>query len=861
MFHKRFSGAVQGLLRAKERSLILGLCAASVLSAVAAGCGGGKATPTLSQVADVVVAQNQRSIGPEGGQVSLPSGVTLTVPQGALPAEVTVTLKQLEKPKYFGESAIAYEIQGLGSLIGTAKLIIPVGEVDGKTPKKEEISILLYDESSQYPEPFQVKELDFEYDAISGKAIVDISPSMNFEYAAAAGKATVDIVPSMKQSRSPLLERFRILFQKEPYYSPQSSEKLLPMPYYEQVGNSCWAASCLMLARAFKTDPPGFHLGKILAYVKASDDDFGLGIIDFQTTMLHYLAVYSKATVKWRGYASITSLRSRMLRELDAGHPLILRMSKWGTAHAVLVVGYRDNGEKFILHDPKGAMPPDDTDGGAYTVRDLKWIDNQRTHRGVAMQVAWVDSALPSSRTLQTVGCPGRDEKGDLPLGEMKFYGINLDKNREEPISYLQFRPSAINGYTWVAVRDMKSLSEMPSTTTKLHMDVPVWNASREQTSVRVKIALYTGSTRLTWESRTLDLSPAADNTTVKRGVVTDIELGPPGTVRRYDLADDKGIQKVNIDVRLEGMDGSYRDSFDLDVNLSLLPVISKLEPTQVKPGEEVTINGICFGDRKSSKGGVLLNGKALQIVSWSDRKIVAKVPTDAASGDLVVTTGERHRYTSNSVPLTIATTVEKTISEKWDYNLRNFDTTFLTFDNVKAKYGIDAKIEMPVGAEFSRDELPGSWVAYLIKFPTKLPASLPPVRVVATITGLTASNGFIDPESGFKDNGAPPDSDGYGYVRYSVKRYEFDATGLYGRPIDPNICTITMTEPSKGVYRAEFEVDSKKLDTPGTGYRVTLEVRFYYRHEIKDPGEKQPYVRENALWVLQDFHFHIYRE
>lgn len=853
MLRRRLSSVGRSPLRAKglSFSLVLGLYATFVLSVFVAGCGGGgkggtTPTPPTDTSADLLVEKRSERIDPQkGGQVALSNGAVLTIPQGAIPTESTVTLSLLNKPKYFGESAVAYDIQGLGSLTGTAKLSVPVGKSE---KPKEEVSIFIYDETPIAGEPFQVKELDFEYDATTEKA-------------------TVDIAPPSKQSRSRILERLRILVQLEPYYSAKGEEKLLPVPYYEQAGNSCWAGANLMLVRAFNPEPPGFHIGRILTYVGVSDDDFGIGTLAFQTTMLQYLAIHSKATVKWRGYASPATLKFRMLRELDAGHPLILRMA----GHVVLVVGYRDFGRKFVLHDPMGVTPPTNDEGGAYTVRSLEWIHNQRPYPLVALQVAWVEAELPSNRTLQTIGCPGADEKGAALLGEMRFHRIELDTGREKPYGYLQFRPSAVWGYAWLTLVGQNPISEMPSETTKLSVKVPVWNASREPASVKVKVSLYTGSACLkTWESATLDLPSATDNNTVKREVATDIELGPPGTdgVRRYDLADANGIQKVNIDVRLLGTDGSYRDSFYLDVNLSLRSVISKVEPTKVAAGSDIIINGACFGDKKSTQGGVLLNGKALQIISWSDRKIVAKAPDYATSGDLVVTTGERYRYMSNRISVTVMTTstVKKPIKDTWDYNLREFDRTLydenwnpvgeIKFD-VKAKFSMEGEIEAPAGSEFTEEDNPAyGWKAYNVK----IPESITPVKVVATIRGLTASNSFIEPESGFKDNGAPPGSDGYGYVKYSVKRYELVAKGPNGQPIDQSICTINITEPNNGVYRVEFEVDATKLYSPGTAYRVTLELWYYYDDEVKHPNGKPASVRSNVGRILRTFHFHIYR-
>lgn len=804
-----------------KRITLESLVVVSIVSALLAGCGGGGGgTSTPPQVEDVVVDQKQGSIGPDGGEISLRNGATLTVPAGALPATVMVKLTQLEKPKYFGAFAIAYEIVGLSSLQGTAQLSIPVGKTkNGEEIKKEEISILLFDPTPIAGEPFQVKEQDFQYDTAAQNATVTISPT--------------------KQSRKGILERLRFVFQLEKEYLPKVSEKLIHMPYYEQVGGSCWATATMMLARAFKTDAPGFHLGKILAYVKASDDDFGIGVLGFQTVMLQYLAVYSKATVQWRGYVRMQHLKWRMLRELEAGHPLILRFPRaTGGYHVVLVVGYRDYGKQFVMHDPQGISPPNQNEGGAYTVRDFDWIVNQRGNSPLALQIAWPDSPLPQNRTLQTVGCPGGDEQGGSPFGKIQFYGLNLETGNEGAVARLQFRPSTgAEGYCWMRMSEV--LSEIPNIATRLRIDVPVWNAERSPVSTKLKVSLNTGSTRLTtWEAPLLNLPSAGDNDTIKQNVRTDIELGPPGrdgAIRRYDLADDKGNQKITIWVDLEGADGSYKDNYYLDVTLSLLPMIGKIEPTSVTPGGKVTINGLCFGDKQSSRAKVLLNGKEMVILSWSDRKIEVKVPDNAVSGSLVVTTGERYSYTSNAKQLTVFSgVVEESFNYKKEYTItKPLDTTLYTvYDDgttdyteivfgAKAKGSIEGKMQAPAGTtiELAPDSLP-----HIFLFNIHFKKSQQPIKIEATI------NNIVDPKTGFKDNGAPPGDEYYGYAKYSVTKYEVsDEWGTSG-------VTYNVTPLSEG-FKLEIQFEPR-----GTGSWYDRSY-FYWEKEVKDP-RKQPNTR-----------------
>lgn len=71
--------------------------------------------------------------------------------------------------------------------------------------------------------------------------------------------------------------------------------------------------------------------------------------------------------------------------------------------------------------------------------------------------------------------------------------------------------------------------------------------------------------------------------------------------------------------------------------NLSLVPVISSVDPASASPGSYVTITGSTFGQ---NAGSVTIGGKPAQIADWADTAIIAVVPSGASTGKLVVNSG-----------------------------------------------------------------------------------------------------------------------------------------------------------------------------------------------------------------------------
>jgi len=597
-----------------------------------AGCGS-DSTPSvpdpIEPAQDRVLEERQAVIGSGGGSLALSDGARLVVPAGALSAEAEVGMTKLGHPQDFGEGAVAYELSGLQDLAAAATLVLPT---PGLEQAEDGIGICRYDTETGLFEDTE--------------AIIDF----------AARTATITLDPTAGKARG-FLDRLRYLVQIEGFYGTEHSELLLRLPFYEQISTGCWAASCLMVLRAHR-DPTesNLHLGDALHFVGASESDYGLNIRQFTETMLLFLHQHTGAPVSWRGYMNHANLRYRILRLLDAGYPVLVNIPIPGQGrHVVVVIGYRLGGQEFIIHDPQAITEVTPTLGTMQTVRPADWFADMQAHAMVAIQAVWVERALPATRPLQTIGCPGEGHEGP-PTGFVTFDILNPADGSGHDFVKLRFKPSATTvygkGYVWQSQRDDAAVPLLPATTANLRVRTPLWNAHPGAADVAVRVQVNAGADRLVWQdSELVSLPPAADNTLSVQEVSLELPLG--GT-RHHARADANGVLPLAIWGEVNTLSGAFLDGFGLYLNISVVPVLGRLEPTSANPGDVVTIHGMGFGDSRSTKSQVLIGTTPAVINSWADATITVEVPPEAMTGPLVVETGEQHRYASNALTLTI---------------------------------------------------------------------------------------------------------------------------------------------------------------------------------------------------------------
>jgi len=123
---------------------------------------------------------------------------------------------------------------------------------------------------------------------------------------------------------------------------------------------------------------------------------------------------------------------------------------------------------------------------------------------------------------------------------------------------------------------------------------------------------------------------------------------------------------------------------------VKVLPTITGIDKSEIKPGDEIEISGMNFGS-DASEGSVYFNGvEATEIISWGMWSIKVKVPDNAQSGDLIVTVNGTE---SNSYPIEIG------VLEKVTIQFSKVDNEILGVSGNTITISFEAEIMAPVGA------------------------------------------------------------------------------------------------------------------------------------------------------------------
>jgi len=603
--------------------------------------GGGTTQGNTYDIGGKLVAQEEKVIGPSGGEIVLSDGTKLTIPQNALSENTKVTLLSVNNPTLLGTNSKGFELKGLQNLKGEITLTFTVE----KGLSNDEISIFGYN-----PQNDNVFKVSSNYESSAGKISVKLSPT---SLPTTQSTSPSDCGSSLLSFTSPtkpqgIIDRFRILFEKTESYVPKNSECLIQMPYYGQIGNGCWATSTTMLIRGYSGSQGGEPFSSILSYMKVDDSDYGVGLLSFTELLPGYIRTHTNGkNVTWRGFTSFQHIQWEILRQIEAGrHPILFKYY----GHVVLIIGFRNYGRELIIHDPQNINPPNETNGTMYTIRSENWL-KERMSFTRANQIMWISEPLTTPKTLQTIECAGGDESGGNPYGEILFYNINpkiTDKDRQKvPVATLRLKPSISFGYRWE--NKGESIDVIPSDAIGLKMKLPIWNASFEDKNLIVKTQINADVTnKLFYNEKTISVKRASYNSEA-RGTY-EIEI-PLEDVRNVAYGDKQGKQKATIFEELyEG--NTVKDSFVIDATLYLIPKVVSVEPNTGKTGDTITIKGYAFGKKKSSKSKVMIGDKVLDInkdvISWSDKEIKVKLPDGIQGGPVVVYTGEKYQYESN---------------------------------------------------------------------------------------------------------------------------------------------------------------------------------------------------------------------
>jgi len=339
------------------------------------------------------------------------------------------------------------------------------------------------------------------------------------------------------------LDRMKVVFEKTKPYMTKKSDYLIQMPYYGQVGQECWAECTTMLIKGYMGAQPGEAVSKALNFVKVNDSDFGINLIAFESSLLYYISAQTDGKeVIWRGFSSSQHMKWEILRLIESGRPVMLRLG----GHVVLIIGYQNGGKNLIIHDPQNISPPDETSGTMYTIRPWSWFEDHISLYRQANQLLWVNEPLTSAKTLQTIQCSGGNEEHcGNPYGEVNFIYLNPlitnpDK-KEVSIAKLQFKPSSVFGYTWENVGLGVSAEPVQGKADVLKLQLPIWNASFENKSLTVKTQINQGATKIYSNETAVSIGKASYNAKAESEYKIYIPLEE---IRNVSLGDAQGTQK-----------------------------------------------------------------------------------------------------------------------------------------------------------------------------------------------------------------------------------------------------------------------------------------------------------------------------
>lgn len=276
---------------------------------------------------------NSREIGPQGGEIVLPDGIRLIVPEGAVDDITQFSMEEID----------------------------PAGYLDSEIYEGVVLDVRASVESFNKPVEIRVP-LPSYITAEDGSAmcgtIDDESGIPNVESAivdTSSGKP--ELVLKADHFSLKFFEWVKQSFGQEPF----ASDPLL-IPYYDQGGQPfCWAAASLMICQAvsFKEDAQVF---KIIGRV--GRDGSGLNVFRerFGGPLEDYIKDHSGTTPNKKLWTVIdsavaSSMRSYIRRELAYNHNPVMVFSR-DKKHAWVIVGY--DGDRFYVHDSKEptVMPP-----------------------------------------------------------------------------------------------------------------------------------------------------------------------------------------------------------------------------------------------------------------------------------------------------------------------------------------------------------------------------------------------------------------------------------------------------------------------------------------------------------------------
>ncbi|MBP7498210.1 MAG: hypothetical protein KA792_11160, partial [Bacteroidales bacterium] len=332
---------------------------------------------------ETVIATSSVTLGANGGIVSLTDGAAINIAAGVLSTDTKITISKIgNEVNFAADNRYCYEITGLSAGIKVT-LVFPCE----KGKYKDFVGVLNYN-----PDDLTGVAPPFTYDSINGKINVD-----NFTLEKKAIDGT--------QKRRWIVE----WDDKQDY---GAEEKIIPVPYYEQISETCWATDATMLTKAYKTNTSTDGETEVKDFLKEMQIDLlaGIGPIAFNRNFPKAFKKLSGVSATSKTYWIKNNLLQVIISKLRDNKPVLISMPNIG--HALLIIGFRtyvdetgyDNYE-LVVHDSKGVNPPSGNDGTMYTMHKWSWF-LQKTDWRFMFFIMFPDVAVPKQTQLQTIVMP-----------------------------------------------------------------------------------------------------------------------------------------------------------------------------------------------------------------------------------------------------------------------------------------------------------------------------------------------------------------------------------------------------------------------------------------------------------------------
>lgn len=505
-----------------------------------------------------IISSKEGIIGSGGGKVILDDSTSVIIVAGELNADAKIVIKKIGNEQIFAkENRNCYEITG-----------IPKGA-------KATLTFLV------------PKDLLADYVGVFAYNPTDLSGSLiTNQYTASEGKITVSdfIFEKKNKGEEPSYLRWIVEWDTPEINANPGEEKLIPMPYYEQIGGTCWAAATLMQAKAYipysdrKTE---ISIKDFMKDLKIDLND-GLGTFTFMKVLPY---VYHSLT-KGAGATTMTFWNKRnyikeLVKRLKENKPIVLYLPNY--RHGVLAVGYRIPSNatsvdeyEFVLHDPKGTIPQTAKDGGMYSVRTGEWLFKD-AYKLDWFLIMYPDAPVHNERSLQTVLLPSYPHQSEI--------SFNALINSKWTLIYLQFDKNKKTGYKW-ATQTGTEYEVIPSTLNKLTLNLQLYNADLEKPkNLNLQIIIHNKKKDKTTYDKIIPLTLLTDKNKkmYELSLDTNLWLKNFGDTTKIDY---------NIEIKLTDPANSlYLDGFNLDFTVKGSKVDKYITSFQSKELDNCPIN------------------------------------------------------------------------------------------------------------------------------------------------------------------------------------------------------------------------------------------------------------------------------